>query len=69
MVLVTMVNSDKYGFPRGQPKLRQKVHFGFQTGDIVKADIPQGKYLGTHTGRIAVRKTGNFKLMRINSNL
>ncbi|MDY7007193.1 MAG: RNA-guided endonuclease IscB [Cyanobacteriota bacterium] len=57
-----MVNSDKYGFPRGKPKLRQKVHFGFQTGDIVKADIPKGKYIGTHTGRIAVRKTGNFKL-------
>ena len=57
-----MVNSDKYGFPRGTPKLRQKSFFGFQTGDMVKAVIPKGKYAGTHTGRIAVRKKGNFKL-------
>ena len=57
-----MVKSDKYGFPRGAPKLRQKSFFGFQTGDIVKAGVPKGKYSGTHTGRIAVRKNGNFKL-------
>ncbi|MGB3512813.1 MAG: RNA-guided endonuclease IscB [Microcoleaceae cyanobacterium] len=57
-----MVNSDKYGFPRGQPKLRQKSFYSFMTGDIVKADIPQGKYAGTHTGRIATRRTGSFKL-------
>ncbi|MGD1705110.1 RNA-guided endonuclease IscB [Dapis sp. BLCC M229] len=57
-----MVNSDKYGFPRGAPKLQQKSFFGFQTGDMVKAVIPKGKYAGTHTGRIAVRKKGNFKI-------
>lgn len=57
-----MVNSDKYGFPRGKPKLRQKSFFGFQTGDMVKAVVPKGKYTGTHTGRIAVRKKGNFKI-------
>ena len=57
-----MVNSDKFGFPRGAPKQRQKSFFGFQTGDIAKAIIPKGKYTGTHTGRIAVRYTGNFKL-------
>jgi len=57
-----MVNSDKYGFPRGTPKLRRKSFFGFQTGDMVKAVIPKGKYAGTHTGRIAVRKKGNFKI-------
>ena len=57
-----MVNSDKYGFPRGKPKLRQKSVFGFQTGDMLKTVIPKGKYSGTHTGRIAVRKKGNFKL-------
>ncbi|NEQ75623.1 MAG: transposase [Okeania sp. SIO2C9] len=51
-----MVKSDKYGFPRGAPKLRQKSFFGFQTGDMVKAVVPKGKYAGTHTGRIAVRK-------------
>ena len=57
-----MANSDKYGFPRGTPKLRQKSFFGFQTGDMVKAVVPKGKYTGTHTGRIAVRKKGNFKI-------
>lgn len=57
-----MVASDKFGFPRGVPKLRQKSFFGFQTGDIVKAVVSKGKYAGTHTGRIAVRKKGNFKL-------
>jgi len=57
-----MVNSDKYGFPRSAPKLRQKSFFGFQTGNIVKAIVPKGKYSGTHTGRVAVRKKGNFKL-------
>ncbi|MGB3510094.1 MAG: hypothetical protein WBA93_12825 [Microcoleaceae cyanobacterium] len=57
-----MVNSDNYGFPRGAPKLRQKSFFGFQTGDMIKAIVPKGKYAGTHTGRIAVRKTGSFKL-------
>ncbi|MCT7973704.1 RNA-guided endonuclease IscB [Laspinema olomoucense] len=57
-----MVNSDKYGFPRGAAKLRQKSFFGFQTGDMVKAVVPKGKYTGTHTGRMAVRKKGNFKL-------
>nr|UZQ22126.1 HEARO endonuclease [uncultured bacterium] len=56
------VNSDKYGFPRGAPKFRQKSFFGFQTGDMVKAIVPKGKYTGTHTGRIAVRKKGNFKI-------
>jgi 5-methylcytosine-specific restriction endonuclease McrA len=57
-----MVNSDKYGFPLLAPKLKQKSFFGFQTGDMVKAVVPKGKYVGTHTGRIAVRKKGNFKI-------
>ncbi len=57
-----MVNSDKYGFPRGKPKLRQKSFYGFQTGDIIRADIPKGKYTGIHTGRISVRSRGSFKL-------
>ena len=63
-----MVNSDKYGFPLGKLKLRPKSFYGFQTRDIIKAIIPRGKYTGTYVGRISVRKTGNFKLMRIKSN-
>jgi hypothetical protein len=29
---------------------------------MVKAVVPKGKYAGTHTGRIAVRKKGSFKI-------
>lgn len=57
-----MVNSDKYGFPRSAPKLRQKLFFGFQTGDIVKAVVNKGKKIGTYVGRVAVRKTASFKI-------
>ena len=57
-----MVKSDKYGFPRGAPKLRQKSFLGFQTGDIVKAVVTKGKKIGTYVGRVAVRKTGNFNI-------
>jgi hypothetical protein len=35
---------------------------GFQTGDMVKAIVPQGKKAGIHTGRVAVRSTGSFNI-------
>ncbi|MDA8334784.1 MAG: hypothetical protein M0Z41_07305, partial [Peptococcaceae bacterium] len=35
---------------------------GFQTGDLVVADIPKGKYQGRWRGRVAVRKTGYFDI-------
>ncbi|MDD2338902.1 MAG: RNA-guided endonuclease IscB [Methanosarcina sp.] len=54
-------NLNKYGFPRGY-LARQKSFFGFQTGDIVKAIIPKGKYKGTHIGAISCRKTGYFDI-------
>ncbi|KUG05257.1 hnh endonuclease [hydrocarbon metagenome] len=56
-----MCNTDKYGFPKSHRK-SQKLHFGFQTGDIAKADIPKGKYQGQYTGRIAVRLSGYFDI-------
>ncbi|NEQ16462.1 MAG: HNH endonuclease [Moorea sp. SIO3E2] len=46
--------TDRYGFPLGHAP-SQKFFMGFQTGDLVKADIPKGKYAGQHTGRIAIR--------------
>ena len=55
------VNPNKFGFPRSH-KSQEKVFFGFKTGDIVKALITKGKYAGNYIGRIAVRKTGNFKI-------
>jgi len=53
---------DKYGFPvRHAPKA--KFFMGFTTGDIVKADIPSGKYAGKYTGRIAIRFRPSFMLL------
>jgi 5-methylcytosine-specific restriction endonuclease McrA len=56
-----LLNLDKYGFPRGQIS-RQKLYFGFQSGDIIKATVPKGKYKGTWFGSVACRKTGSFNI-------
>lgn len=34
----------------------------FMTGNIVKADIPTGKYAGSYIGRLTIRKSGYFVL-------
>lgn len=52
---------DKFGFPRGY-LMREKQVKGFQTGDLVRADVPAGKRAGTYVGRVAVRRTGNFNI-------
>ena len=49
------------GFPRGYLMRRKRV-FGFQTGDMVRAKVPEGKKAGVHTGRVAVRATGSFDI-------
>ena len=51
----------KYGFPRGY-LTRQKRHFGFQTGDMVKAIVTSGKKAGTYLGRVAIRASGSFDI-------
>ncbi|MDF5721649.1 MAG: hypothetical protein PUP91_14445 [Rhizonema sp. PD37] len=56
-----MAITDKFGFPRSHRECI-KFHYGFQTGDIVKASLPKGKFVGVHVGRICVRKTGVFDL-------
>jgi hypothetical protein len=56
-----MCRVDKYGFPRTKAKQFKRVH-GFQTGDIVKAIVPAGKYAGTHVGRVAIRAKGSFRV-------
>ena len=53
---------DKYGFPRTH-LTRVKSHYGFATGDLVKAVVPKGKNQGTHTGRVRVRATGVFDIV------
>ena len=56
-------NVDAYGFPRGKPK-GIPIH-PFRTGDIVRAEIPKGKYAGIHVSRIAgtttTRMNADFK--------
>ncbi|MDR5898489.1 RNA-guided endonuclease IscB [Halomonas vilamensis] len=56
---------DKFGFRRGVLMRQKQVH-GFQTGDMVNAIVPTGKKIGTHTGRVAVRKTGSFNIQTEN---
>ncbi|MCY0908746.1 MAG: RNA-guided endonuclease IscB [Sulfobacillus thermotolerans] len=57
-----MQNVTKQGFPKGRAKSRQKIYFGFQTGDMVRAIVPSGKRSGTHVGRVLCRKTGRFDI-------
>ena len=52
---------DKYGFPRGY-LMRSKTVKGFRTGDLVRAEVPLGKKVGCHVGRVAVRATGSFNI-------
>lgn len=54
----------KYGFPRGY-LMRQKQVQGFQTGDMVRAVVPEGSKMGTWLGRVAVRKTGSFNVQTL----
>ncbi len=53
--------SDAYGFPRLR-MTRQKRHFGFQSGDYVRATVLAGKKAGTYAGRVAVRASGYFNI-------
>ena len=52
---------DRYGFPRGYLSRSRHVH-GFQTGDLVRADVPTGRKAGIHVGRVAVRASGSFNI-------
>ncbi|NEB80122.1 hypothetical protein G3I40_33680 [Streptomyces sp. SID14478] len=52
---------DRFGFPRMR-RVRSKCHFGYATGDLVRATIPDGKWAGTWTGRISVRARGQHCL-------
>jgi hypothetical protein len=53
--------TDKYGFP-SRHKSRNNVHFGFQTGDMVKAIVTTGKKIGVHLGKVACRAAGSFNI-------
>jgi 5-methylcytosine-specific restriction endonuclease McrA len=54
--------TDKYGFPRVH-RTRNTSFMGFETGDIVQADIPKGKFAGRYVGRLSsIRQRPSFTL-------
>lgn len=57
-----MCRVDKYGFPRTGPKQHKRVK-GFQTGDLVRAVVLEGRRAGTYTGKVAIRTSGSFNIM------
>ena len=57
-----MQNVTKYGFPRGKAKSRRKLHYGFQTGDMVRAVVTCGRKAGVYLGRILCRASGSFDM-------
>lgn len=54
-----MCMMNRYGFPRTSAKGKGLV-YGFRTGDLVRAVVPNGKQSGTHIGRVVVRARGSF---------
>lgn len=56
-----MAGLNKYGFPI-RHRNGQKRHHGFQTGDLVRAEVRKGKRAGIHMGRVLVRATGSFDI-------
>ena len=52
-------NVDSTGFPRSYLP-RQKTFFGFQTGEMVVANVPSGKHAGRYVGRVSCRSSGSF---------
>lgn len=57
-----MCRTDIHGFPV-QHRARQKRYFGMQTGDVVKAIVPKGKYQGTWVSRVVVKASGWFDVV------
>lgn len=57
-----MCSLNKYGFPKCH-RQRRKKHFGYQTGDLIRAVVPKGKHQGVHVGRVTARVTGSFDIV------
>lgn len=57
-----MCRTDAHGFPN-RHRARQKQYFGMQTGDLVKAIVPKGKYVGTWISRVVVKASGWFDVV------
>ncbi len=56
-----MAGTDKYGFPT-RHRSNKQIHYGFSTGDIVKAVVTNGKKIGKYLGRVLCRATGSFDI-------
>jgi 5-methylcytosine-specific restriction endonuclease McrA len=57
-----MCGTNRAGFPT-RHRTRQTRHFGFATGDLVRARVPAGlKTAGRHVGRVLVRASGRFDM-------
>ncbi len=56
-----MCGVDKRGFPI-RHRQRRKRHFGFQTGDMIRAVVTKGVHRGTYIGRVAIKADGYFKI-------
>ncbi len=57
-----MCRTDAHGFPKAH-RARQKRYFGMQTGDLVQAVVPTGKYVGLWVSRVVVKASGWFDLV------
>lgn len=56
-----MCGTDKFGFPK-RHRTNKQIHYGFSTGDIVKAVVTKGKKVGEYVGRVLCRATGSFDI-------
>jgi 5-methylcytosine-specific restriction endonuclease McrA len=56
-----MCGTNASGFPM-RHRSRVKRHFGFQTGDMVRAVVERGKRAGVHVGRVLCRARGSFDI-------
>ncbi|MEV2235272.1 hypothetical protein AB0H69_42825 [Streptomyces phaeochromogenes] len=52
---------DRFGFPRLR-RSRVRQHFGYVTGDLVRATAPSGKWADAWTGHVSVRSRGRHTL-------
>jgi hypothetical protein len=55
-----VVNVDAYGFPKGNPK-GIPVH-PYRTGDVIRAEIPIGKFAGNYVDRISSIRTDQTRV-------
>ncbi len=59
-----MCGTNKYGFPI-RHRSNQKIHKGFETGDIIKAIVTKGQKIGNYIGRVLVRASGSFDISTV----